>query len=67
MKLGVAAVVIVRARVVVAVRLPDNPTDAQKAAARDKIMKLYKEAQRTKDFAAFAKANALDLYAPLSD
>src|SRR5262249_38359238 len=28
----------------VAVKLPDNPTDAQKAAARDRIMKLYKEA-----------------------
>jgi parvulin-like peptidyl-prolyl isomerase len=44
----------------VAVRLPDNPTDGQKAAARDKIMKLYKEAERTKDFAAFARANSED-------
>ena len=44
----------------VAVKLPDNPTDAQKAASRDKIMKLYKEAEHTKDFAAFAKANSED-------
>lgn len=43
-----------------AVKLPDNPTDAQRAAARDKILKLYKEAQHTKDFAAFAKANSED-------
>jgi len=44
----------------VAVKLPDNPTAAQKAAARDKIMKLYKEAEHAKDFAAFAKANSED-------
>jgi parvulin-like peptidyl-prolyl isomerase len=44
----------------VAVKLPDNPTDAQRAAARDKIMKLYKEAEHTKDFATFAKANSED-------
>jgi len=44
----------------VAVKLPDNPTDAQKAAARDRIMKLHKEAEHTKDFAAFAKANSED-------
>jgi len=43
-----------------AVKLPDNPTDAQKAAAEAKIKKLYKEAEKTKDFAAFAKANSED-------
>ncbi len=43
-----------------AVKLPPNATDAQKQAARDKIIKLYKEAQKTKDFAAFAKANSED-------
>jgi len=44
----------------IAVKLPDNPTDAQKAAAEEKIKKLYKEAGKTKDFAAFAKANSED-------
>ena len=44
----------------IAVKLPDNPTDAQKAAAEEKIKKLYKEAEKTKDFAAFAKANSED-------
>lgn len=44
----------------IAVKLPNNATDAQKAAARDKIVKLYKEAEHTKDFAAFAKANSED-------
>ncbi len=44
----------------IAVKLPDNPTDAQKNAARDKILKLYKQAQHTKDFAALAKANSED-------
>lgn len=44
----------------VAVKLPDNPTEAQKTVAHDKILKLYKEAQHTKDFAAFAKANSED-------
>jgi parvulin-like peptidyl-prolyl isomerase len=44
----------------IAVKLPDNPTDAQKAAAHDKILKLYKEAQHAKDFAALAKANSED-------
>jgi len=43
-----------------AVKLPDNPTDAQKAAAEAKIKKLYKEAEKTRDFAAFAKANSED-------
>ncbi|HVA80486.1 MAG TPA: peptidylprolyl isomerase [Candidatus Binataceae bacterium] len=44
----------------IAVKLPDNPTAAQKAAAHDKILKLYKEAQHSKDFAALAKANSED-------
>ncbi|MGO9607775.1 MAG: peptidylprolyl isomerase [Candidatus Binataceae bacterium] len=44
----------------IAVKLPDNPTDAQKEAARQKILKLYKQAQHTKDFAALAKANSED-------
>jgi len=44
----------------IAVKLPANPTDEQKKAASDKIVKLYKEAQKTKDFAAFAKANSED-------
>ncbi|MDO8433186.1 MAG: peptidylprolyl isomerase [Candidatus Binatus sp.] len=43
-----------------AVTLPPNPTDQQKKAASDKIVRLYKEAQKTKDFAAFAKANSED-------
>ncbi|HKN00203.1 MAG TPA: peptidylprolyl isomerase [Candidatus Binataceae bacterium] len=44
----------------IAVKLPDNPTDAQREAARQKILKLYKQAQHTKDFAALAKANSED-------
>ncbi len=44
----------------IAVKLPQNPTDAQKAAAHAKILKLYKEALHTKDFAALAKANSED-------
>lgn len=44
----------------IAVKLPDNATDAQKTAARDKIVKLYKQAEHTKDFAALAKANSQD-------
>jgi peptidyl-prolyl cis-trans isomerase C len=44
----------------IAVKLPSNATDAQKKAAEAKIIKLYKEAQKTKDFAAFAKQNSED-------
>ena len=44
----------------IAVKLPDNPTDAQKAAALEKIKKLYKQAEKSKDFAALAKANSED-------
>ena len=43
-----------------AVKFPNNPTDAQKEAARAKIQKLYAEAKKTKDFAAFAKKNSED-------
>lgn len=39
----------------IAVKLPPNPTDAQKKAAQQKIMKFYAEAQKSKDFAALAK------------
>ncbi|HYK65930.1 MAG TPA: peptidylprolyl isomerase [Patescibacteria group bacterium] len=44
----------------IAVKLPQNATDSQKQAARAKVVKLYKEAQKTKDFAALAKANSED-------
>ena len=39
----------------IAVKLPPNATDAQKKAAYEKIMKLYAQAQKTKDFGALAK------------
>ena len=44
----------------IAVKIPANATDAQKKAAADKIIKLYKEAQKTKDFAGLAKQNSED-------
>ena len=44
----------------IAVKFPQNATDAQKKAAADKIIKLYKEAQKSKDFAALAKQNSED-------
>lgn len=44
----------------IAVKLPPKPTDADKNAAQQKILRLYKEAQTTKDFAAFAKKNSED-------
>ena len=44
----------------IAVKLPPNPTDAQKKAAVEKIIKIYKEAQKSKDFAAIAKQNSED-------
>jgi len=44
----------------IAVKLPENPTDAQKQAAHDKIVKLWKEANTTKDFAALAKKQSED-------
>jgi parvulin-like peptidyl-prolyl isomerase len=44
----------------IAVKIPPNATDAQKKAAAEKIVKIYKEAQKTKDFAALAKQNSED-------
>lgn len=44
----------------IAVKLPPNATDAQKKAAEEKIIKLYKEAQKSKDFAAIAQKNSED-------
>ncbi len=44
----------------IAVKIPPKATDAQKKAAEDKILKLYKEAQKSKDFAALAQKNSED-------
>jgi len=44
----------------IAVKLPPNPTDQQKAAAEAKIKQLYAEAEKTKDFAALARAKSED-------
>jgi peptidyl-prolyl cis-trans isomerase C len=44
----------------VAIKLPANATDAQKADGMKRITKLRDEAIKTKDFAAFAKANSQD-------
>lgn len=44
----------------IAVKLPQNATEAQKKAAAEKIIKVYKEAQKSKDFAALAKQNSED-------
>jgi foldase protein PrsA len=44
----------------IAVKLPANATDVQKKAAREKIIKLYREALHSKDFAAIAKKNSED-------
>jgi parvulin-like peptidyl-prolyl isomerase len=44
----------------IAVKFPPNATEAQKKAGAAKIIKLYKEAQKTKDFAALAKQNSED-------
>ena len=44
----------------IAVKLPPNATEAQKKAAAEKIIRIYKEAQKTKDFAALAKQNSED-------
>jgi parvulin-like peptidyl-prolyl isomerase len=44
----------------IAVKLPANATEAQKKAGSEKILKLYKEAQKSKDFGALAKANSED-------
>lgn len=44
----------------IAVKLPPNPSDADKKAAQEKIIKLYKEALKTKDFAALARQRSED-------
>ncbi len=44
----------------IAVKIPPNATDAQKKAAAEKIIKLYKQAVKSKDFAALAKQNSED-------
>jgi parvulin-like peptidyl-prolyl isomerase len=44
----------------IAVKFPPNATDAQKKAAAEKIIKLYKQALKSKDFAALAKQNSED-------
>jgi parvulin-like peptidyl-prolyl isomerase len=44
----------------IAVKIPPNATDAQKKAAAEKILKLYKQALKSKDFAALAKQNSED-------
>lgn len=44
----------------IAVKIPAKATDAQKKAATDKILKLYKEAQKSKDFASLAQKNSED-------
>jgi parvulin-like peptidyl-prolyl isomerase len=44
----------------IAVKLPPNATDAQKKAAAEKIIKIYDEAKKTKDFAALAKRTSED-------
>lgn len=44
----------------IAVKLPPNPTDAQKKAIEDKVLKLHAEALKTRDFADLAKKNSED-------
>jgi parvulin-like peptidyl-prolyl isomerase len=44
----------------IAVKIPPNPTDAQKKAAEDKIIKIYNQARKSKDFAALATSNSED-------
>lgn len=44
----------------IAVKLPAKPTAAQKKAAGEKILKLYRMALHTKDFAALAKKYSQD-------
>jgi len=44
----------------IAVKFPPNATDAQKKAAAEKIIKLYKQALKSKDFGALAKQNSED-------
>ena len=44
----------------VAIKLPPNATDAQKADGMKRITRLHDEAAKTKDFAAFAQKNSQD-------
>src|SRR5208283_3085808 len=44
----------------IAVKIPPNATDAQKEMAAEKILKLNKQALKSKDFAALAKQNSED-------
>jgi parvulin-like peptidyl-prolyl isomerase len=44
----------------IAVKLPPDPTDAQRQEAERKIKQLYAEAEKTKDFAALARAKSED-------
>ncbi len=44
----------------IAVKLPPNPTDAQKKAAEAKILKLRAQALKTRNFAELAKKNSDD-------
>jgi parvulin-like peptidyl-prolyl isomerase len=44
----------------IAIKLPPNATDAQKNAVKERIAKVYHEAEKTKDFAALAKAKSED-------
>jgi parvulin-like peptidyl-prolyl isomerase len=44
----------------IAVKLPANATAAQKKAVREKVVKLYRMAMHTKDFAALAKKYSED-------
>ena len=44
----------------IAVKLPPNPTDAQKVAAAKKMIRVYNEAKKTKDFAALAEKESED-------
>ena len=44
----------------IAVKLPPNASDAQKMAAAKKMIKVYEEAKKAKDFAAFAKEDSED-------
>jgi peptidyl-prolyl cis-trans isomerase C len=44
----------------IAVKIPPKATEAEKKAAEEKIIKLYKEAQTSKDFAGLAQKNSED-------
>ena len=44
----------------IAVKFPAKATDVEKKAAAEKIVKIYKEAQKSKDFATLAQKNSED-------